>query len=76
MTDGEGYMPSGSSDDQFRISRPTIEVPLDEILFNDDCSSDGNWASAINILCGMATAINIALLPTRTSMVLLKKSLK
>jgi len=60
MTYSEGYAPSGSSDDQFRISRPTIEVPLDEILFDDDCSGDSNWASTINILCGAATAINIA----------------
>jgi len=59
MTYGEGYPPSGSSDDQFRISRPTIEVPLDEILFDDDCSGDSNWASAINILCGAATTIDI-----------------
>jgi len=29
MPYGEGYAPSGSSDDQFRISQPTIEVPLD-----------------------------------------------
>jgi GATA-binding protein, other eukaryote len=45
MTYEEGFMLSGSADDQFRISRPTIEVPLDEILFYDD-SSDNNWASA------------------------------
>ncbi|KAF9529913.1 hypothetical protein CPB83DRAFT_875363 [Crepidotus variabilis] len=55
MTYGEGYAPSGSSNDTFRISRPTIEVPLDEILFNDDSSSDNGWASAINALSG-ATA--------------------
>jgi len=68
MTYGEGYAPSGSSDDQFRISRPTIEVPLDEILFDDDCSGDSNWASAINILCGAATAIDITPpLPTNDS---------
>lgn len=27
-----GYVPTDSSDDQFRISRPTIGVPLDKIL--------------------------------------------
>ena len=57
MTYGEGYMPSASSDDQFRISRPTIEVPLSKILFNEE---DSNWASAINALCGAAIAIDIA----------------
>jgi hypothetical protein len=60
MTYGEGFMPSASADDQFRISRPTIELPLDEILFNEDCSSDNNWASAINALSGATTAIDIA----------------
>lgn len=50
MTYGEGFAPSGSADDQFRISRPTIEVPLDEILFDDESSSDDGWASAINAL--------------------------
>lgn len=49
MTYGECYMPSGT-DDQFRISQPTTEVPPDEILFDDDCSSDSDWASAINVL--------------------------
>ena len=48
MTYGEGYMPSGTND-QFSISRPTIEVPLDEILFIDDCSSDGHWATASQV---------------------------
>ena len=51
MTYGEGFAPScAADDDQFRISRPTIELPLDEILFDDDSSSDGGWASAINAL--------------------------
>jgi hypothetical protein len=59
MPYGEGYVPSGSSDDQFRISQPTIEIPLDETLFDDDCSGNSNWASAINVLCGAATAIDI-----------------
>jgi hypothetical protein len=30
MIYGEGFMPSASSDNQFRISIPTIEVPLDD----------------------------------------------
>ncbi len=64
MTHGEGYAPSGSSDEQFRMSRPTIEVPLDEILFDDDCSGNGNWASAINTPCGTAPAIDITPRPT------------
>lgn len=63
LTYGEGLM-SSSSDDQFRISRPTIEVPLDEILFNDDCS-DSSWASAINVLSGANTTIDIA--PSQSS---------
>jgi GATA-binding protein len=51
MTYGEGFAPScAADDDQFRISRPTIELPLDEILFDDDSSSDSGWASAINAL--------------------------
>ena len=59
MTYGEGYTPSGSSDDQFRISRPTIEVPLDEILFDDNCSSDSNWASADATPNGLAMNLPI-----------------
>ena len=48
MTYSEGSIPTGSSDDQFCISRPILEVPLN-VLFKDDCSGDGNWASAINM---------------------------
>lgn len=58
MTYGEGFVPSTTSDDQFRISRPTIEVPLDDIIFGDDSSAESNWASAINALSG-ATALDI-----------------
>jgi hypothetical protein len=51
MSYGEGFAPScAADDDQFRISRPTIELPLDGILFNDDSSSDSGWASAIDAL--------------------------
>ena len=35
MNYGEGFNPSGTSD-SFSISRPTIELPLDEILFSDE----------------------------------------
>ena len=42
-------------DEQFRISGPTIEVPLDSSY---DCSNDSNWTSTINLLCA-ATAIDI-----------------
>ncbi|KAF8800326.1 hypothetical protein BYT27DRAFT_7236065 [Phlegmacium glaucopus] len=35
MNYGEGFNPSGANE-SFSISRPTIELPLDEILFNDD----------------------------------------
>ena len=38
MNYGEGFNPSGAND-SFSISRPTIELPLDEILFNDDMMS-------------------------------------
>ncbi|KAF8154258.1 hypothetical protein B0H34DRAFT_721157 [Crassisporium funariophilum] len=44
MNYGEGFHPSGTStnaDDSFSISRPTIELPLDEILFSDE----GAWGS-------------------------------
>ncbi|KAF8900459.1 hypothetical protein CPB84DRAFT_1747457 [Gymnopilus junonius] len=49
MNYGEGFNPSASND-QFSISRPTIELPLDDILFNDDFNSDipsSDWSSAI-----------------------------
>jgi GATA-binding protein, other eukaryote len=35
MNYGEGFHPSGAND-SFSISRPTIELPLDEILFGDE----------------------------------------
>ena len=35
MNYGEGFDPSGAND-SFSISRPTIELPLDEILFGDE----------------------------------------
>ena len=54
MSYGEGFNPSGSTNDRFSISRPTIELPLDEILFNDDSNSDNGshdlWTSAIQAL--------------------------
>ncbi|KDR83107.1 hypothetical protein GALMADRAFT_88953 [Galerina marginata CBS 339.88] len=50
MNYGEGFNPSGNND-QFSISRPTIELPLDDLLFSDDTSNDSashsNWSSAI-----------------------------
>jgi len=57
MSYGEGFAPSGSIDDQFRISRPTIEVALDEILFNDDPVADDGWA--LNVLAGITTTNDI-----------------
>ncbi|KAF8961654.1 hypothetical protein BDZ97DRAFT_1905490 [Flammula alnicola] len=48
MNYGEGFNPSGSND-QFSISRPTIELALDDLLFNDEPSSDNGsqfaWSS-------------------------------
>ncbi|KAF8868752.1 hypothetical protein CPB84DRAFT_1755776 [Gymnopilus junonius] len=59
MNYGEGFNPSGNND-QFSISCPTIELPLDDLLFSDDTSSDSashsNWSSAI--ADAMASAIN------------------
>ncbi|KDR78208.1 hypothetical protein GALMADRAFT_224580 [Galerina marginata CBS 339.88] len=50
MNYGEGFNPSGNND-QFSISRPTIELPLDDLLFSDDTSNDSashsDWSSAI-----------------------------
>ena len=57
MSYGEGFAPSGSIDDQFRISRPTIEVALDEILFNDDPVADDDWA--LNVLTSVTTTNDI-----------------
>ncbi|CAA7262300.1 unnamed protein product [Cyclocybe aegerita] len=45
MTYGEGFMPSVHND-QFSISRPTIELALDEFLFNDEPAGEQGWASA------------------------------
>ena len=47
-TYAEGFAPSGSSNDQFRISLSTIEVPLDEVLFNDNSFSGNAWGPGVN----------------------------
>ncbi|KAF9480649.1 hypothetical protein BDN70DRAFT_601391 [Pholiota conissans] len=52
MNYGEGFHPS-SNNDQFSISRPTIELALDDLLFNDDASTDDNshisWMNTFGI---------------------------
>ena len=50
MNYGEGFNPS-INNDQFSISRPTIELALDEFLFNDDGTTDdesqGAWFNSL-----------------------------
>jgi hypothetical protein len=43
MNYGEGFNPPVNND-QFSISRPTIELALDDLLFNDEPST-ANWAT-------------------------------
>jgi len=50
MNYGEGFNPSANND-QFSISRPTIELALDDLLFSDDGSNDAShsdWNSGIS----------------------------
>ncbi|KAH9476806.1 GATA-binding factor 1-A [Psilocybe cubensis] len=68
MNYGEGFNPSGNTD-QFSISRPTIELALDDLLFNDDSSNESNhdgdathtvsdWSSQIAEAISSTTAEN------------------
>ena len=54
MNYGEGFNPS-SANDSFSISRPTIELPLDEILFSDE---ETNWLPADETVSSNATSSN------------------
>ncbi|KAG6908727.1 hypothetical protein DXG01_003572 [Tephrocybe rancida] len=45
MNYGEGLNPPSSSHDSFSISRPTIELPLDELLQNVDSTSEAAYDS-------------------------------
>ncbi|PPQ69700.1 hypothetical protein CVT24_001200 [Panaeolus cyanescens] len=68
MNYGEGFNPTGTSSDSFSISRPTIELPLDEILFNDETGSDNGSASGDNhSTATTANAANTASTSTTTA---------
>jgi GATA-binding protein len=54
MNYGEGFHPSGAND-SFSISRPTIELPLDEILFGDESTG---WIPAHELVSSNTTSIN------------------
>lgn len=56
MNYGEGFNPSGAND-SFSISRPTIELPLDEILFADEATG---WVRAPEPVASTITSNNHA----------------
>lgn len=55
MNYGEGLNPStnATSNDSFSVSRPTIELPLDEILHHDEPTESDSWIS--NFLANSST---------------------
>ena len=53
MNYGEGFDPSGAND-SFSISRPTIELPLDEILFGDEATG---WVPTYEPVSSNTTSI-------------------
>lgn len=55
MNYGEGFNPSGAND-SFSISRPTIELPLDEILFGDDVAA--GWVPTPQVISSNPTSNN------------------
>ena len=61
MNYGEGFDPSRAND-SFSISRPTIELPLDEILFGDESTG---WAPTHEI--GSSNTVNNATTTTTTT---------
>ena len=54
MNYGEGFHPSGAND-SFSISRPTIELPLDEILFGDESTG---WVPSYELASSNTTSTN------------------
>ena len=54
MNYGEGFNPSRAND-SFSISRPTIELPLDELLFSDEVTG---WLPAAETVSSNATSSN------------------
>jgi GATA-binding protein, other eukaryote len=54
MNYGEGFVPSGAND-SFSISRPTIELPLDEILFGDESTG---WVPAHELVSSNTSSSN------------------
>ena len=54
MNYGEGFDPSGAND-SFSISRPTIELPLDEILFGDESTG---WVPTHELVSSNTTSSN------------------
>ncbi|KAF6748268.1 GATA-binding factor 6-B [Ephemerocybe angulata] len=48
MNYGEGLNPSTNADtDSFSVARPTIELPLDELLHNVDSNDNDTWISSL-----------------------------
>ncbi|PPQ68436.1 hypothetical protein CVT25_007829 [Psilocybe cyanescens] len=56
MNYGEGFNPSGNND-QFSISRPTIELALDDLLFNDESSNESNHDGDVHNLSDWSSQI-------------------
>lgn len=54
MNYGEGHNPSSNDNDIFSIVRPTIELPLDELLNTVDAESPSAWSSDYNSHSGGA----------------------
>ena len=54
MNYGEGFHPSGAND-SFSISRPTIELPLDEILFGEESTG---WVPSYELASSNTTSTN------------------